>query len=207
MSSAQAAIYAAASRFITTGTLALQAMRLAAAPEISAAMAADDKKRASDLYRVTTQLVILASWPLYLMLAVFAPGILLLFGGGKISGLMGDLAKGIKSFKANIKEDENDASMEAQAPATPPAERNWLGDEQEWLLQYCQRKIELGVAPDYFVFGHRHLPIDWRLKNERSRYLNLGDWMWHNSYGVFDGQEMEIRFFENEGKPVTNWLS
>ena len=34
---------------------------------------------------------------------------------------MGDLAKGIKSFKANIKEDENDASMEAQAPATPPA--------------------------------------------------------------------------------------
>ena len=47
--------------------------------------------------------------------------ILLLFGGGKISGLMGDLAKGIKSFKANIKEDENDASMEAQAPVTPPA--------------------------------------------------------------------------------------
>ncbi len=47
--------------------------------------------------------------------------ILLLFGSGKISGLMGDLAKGIKSFKQNIKEDEKDASMEAQAPATPPA--------------------------------------------------------------------------------------
>jgi sec-independent protein translocase protein TatA len=30
--------------------------------------------------------------------------ILLLFGSGKISGLMGDLAKGIKSFKQNIKE-------------------------------------------------------------------------------------------------------
>lgn len=86
VSSAQAAIYAAASRFITTGTLALQAMRLAAAPEISAAMAADDKKRASDLYRVTTQLVILASWPLYLLLAVFAPGILLLFGPGYDEG-------------------------------------------------------------------------------------------------------------------------
>ena len=47
--------------------------------------------------------------------------VLLLFGSGKISGLMGDLAKGIKSFKQNIKEDEKDASMEAQAPATPPA--------------------------------------------------------------------------------------
>lgn len=45
--------------------------------------------------------------------------ILLLFGSGKISGLMGDLAKGIKSFKQNIKEDEKDASMEAQAPAPP----------------------------------------------------------------------------------------
>jgi len=46
--------------------------------------------------------------------------ILLLFGSGKISGLMGDLAKGIKSFKQNIKEDEKDASMEAQA-TQPPA--------------------------------------------------------------------------------------
>lgn len=47
--------------------------------------------------------------------------ILLLFGSGKISGLMGDLAKGIKSFKQNIKEDEKDASMEAQATPQQPA--------------------------------------------------------------------------------------
>ncbi|WP_424810942.1 twin-arginine translocase TatA/TatE family subunit [Roseococcus sp. YIM B11640] len=47
--------------------------------------------------------------------------VLLLFGSGKISGLMGDLAKGIKSFKANIKEDEpaRDASMAAES--APPA--------------------------------------------------------------------------------------
>lgn len=48
--------------------------------------------------------------------------ILLLFGSGKISGLMGDLAKGIKSFKQNIKEDEPDASMQpAQGQTTTPA--------------------------------------------------------------------------------------
>ena len=47
--------------------------------------------------------------------------ILLLFGSGKISGLMGDLAKGIKSFKQNMKEDDpKDASMAADA--TPPAQ-------------------------------------------------------------------------------------
>ncbi|WP_424137047.1 twin-arginine translocase TatA/TatE family subunit [Roseomonas chloroacetimidivorans] len=44
--------------------------------------------------------------------------VLLLFGSGKISGLMGDLATGIKSFKKNIKEDEPDASM-AETTTTP----------------------------------------------------------------------------------------
>jgi len=40
--------------------------------------------------------------------------VLLLFGSGKVSTLMGDFAKGIKSFKKNMAED-NDASMEASA--------------------------------------------------------------------------------------------
>ncbi|MBV9538544.1 MAG: twin-arginine translocase TatA/TatE family subunit [Acidisphaera sp.] len=53
--------------------------------------------------------------------------VLLLFGSGKVSTLMGDFAKGIKSFKKNMAE-ENDASMEASAdkPAAtipPPSPR------------------------------------------------------------------------------------
>jgi len=40
--------------------------------------------------------------------------VLLLFGGGKFSSLMGVFAKGIKSFKKNMAEGE-DASMEASA--------------------------------------------------------------------------------------------
>lgn len=40
--------------------------------------------------------------------------VLLLFGSGKVSNLMGDFAKGIKSFKKNMAED-TDASMEASA--------------------------------------------------------------------------------------------
>ncbi len=46
--------------------------------------------------------------------------VLLLFGSGKISGLMGDLATGIKSFKKNMKE-EDDASMAADTTTVPPA--------------------------------------------------------------------------------------
>jgi len=41
--------------------------------------------------------------------------VLMLFGSGKVSGLMGDFAKGIKSFKKNMADDEPDASMEASA--------------------------------------------------------------------------------------------
>ena len=44
--------------------------------------------------------------------------VMLLFGGNKVSGLMGDFAKGIKSFKKNMAE-EDDASMEASAETKP----------------------------------------------------------------------------------------
>lgn len=82
--------------------------------------------------------------------------------------------------------------------ATPLEESQWLGEGEEWLYQYALRKVEAGMQVDYFVFGHRHLPIDWRIGNTQVRYLNLGEWMWASSYGVFDGVDMGIRFFENE---------
>jgi UDP-2,3-diacylglucosamine hydrolase len=73
----------------------------------------------------------------------------------------------------------------------------FLGAENEWLIAYSNYKLDQ-VDADYFVFGHRHLPIDHVLKNERSRYINLGEWMNYNSYAVFDGEELHLRFFENE---------
>lgn len=42
--------------------------------------------------------------------------IVLLFGGGRISGLMGDVAKGIKAFKKGMADDEDTAT--AARPAT-----------------------------------------------------------------------------------------
>lgn len=90
--------------------------------------------------------------------------------------------------------------------ATPPEERSWLGEEREWLLQYCHRKIDQGLEPDYFVFGHRHLPVDWRLKNGRSRYINTGEWMYACSYAVFDGEDLQVKFFEREGTISSNHL-
>lgn len=43
--------------------------------------------------------------------------VVLLFGGGRISSLMGDVAKGIKSFKKGLADDEDD--VPARKPAPP----------------------------------------------------------------------------------------
>lgn len=73
---------------------------------------------------------------------------------------------------------------------------DFLGPEKEWLIKYCEMKIkELDI--DYFIFGHRHLPIDYTLSNGKSRYINTGDWIKHFSYAVFDGNQLELKKFDN----------
>jgi UDP-2,3-diacylglucosamine hydrolase len=72
----------------------------------------------------------------------------------------------------------------------------FLGEDKEWLVQYAKKKLK-NQHFDYFVFGHRHLPLDIAL-SEHSRYINLGDWIGYFSYGVFDGQDLQIEYFEKE---------
>lgn len=70
----------------------------------------------------------------------------------------------------------------------------FLGEENEWLAQYCKRKLETKHY-DYFVFGHRHLPLDIDL-NGQSKYINLGDWISHFTYGVFDGNTLTLNTYK-----------
>lgn len=67
----------------------------------------------------------------------------------------------------------------------------FLGEEKEWLVQYCKRKLETRHY-DYFVFGHRHLPLNIDLA-EGSSYINLGDWINYYTYGEFDGNELKLK--------------
>ena len=73
---------------------------------------------------------------------------------------------------------------------------NFLGENKEWLIHFCENYIKTQAAPDYFIFGHRHLPIDWLLSNNSSRYINLGEWMYATSFASFDGEKLQIEFFE-----------
>lgn len=70
----------------------------------------------------------------------------------------------------------------------------FLGKENEWLVQYCYRKLATKHY-DYFVFGHRHLPLDIDLQ-KGSTYINLGDWISYFTYGVFDGDELKLNTYK-----------
>jgi UDP-2,3-diacylglucosamine hydrolase len=69
----------------------------------------------------------------------------------------------------------------------------FLGEENEWLIIYCKEVLQKEPY-DYFIFGHRHLPIDFTL-NENSRYINLGEWINYDSYAVFNGETTELKYF------------
>lgn len=76
---------------------------------------------------------------------------------------------------------------------TGTSEETFLGEDKEWLIIYCKEVLKEKNF-DFFVFGHRHLAIDFRL-NDMSRYINLGDWIHNYSYAVFDGNELQLRSF------------
>jgi UDP-2,3-diacylglucosamine hydrolase len=78
------------------------------------------------------------------------------------------------------------------ANGTIPME-SFQGEDKEWLIQYCKRKLQ-SKAYNYFIFGHRHLPIDFKF-NDDCRYINTGDWLSYYTYAVFDGTTLELKTY------------
>ena len=70
----------------------------------------------------------------------------------------------------------------------------FLGEEKERLIIYCREQLKKQHF-DYFIFGHRHLPLDIKL-NDKSRYINLGEWVHYFTYAVFDGQELALKEYK-----------
>ena len=58
------------------------------------------------------------------------------------------------------------------------------------LAQYCKRK-QAQKHYDYFLFGHRHLPMTIDLGGGAT-YINTGDWIHYYTYAVFDGQKCQL---------------
>ena len=77
---------------------------------------------------------------------------------------------------------------------TGASEEIFLGEDKEWLIIYC-KEVLVQQKINFFVFGHRHLAIEYRL-NEESKYINLGDWIRYYTYAVFDGSTLELKSYK-----------
>ena len=71
----------------------------------------------------------------------------------------------------------------------------FLGEDNEWLVQYCKRKLAIKHY-DYFIFGHRHLPLEIAL-SEKSKYVNTGDWIHYFTYAVFEDHQLILKKYNS----------
>jgi UDP-2,3-diacylglucosamine hydrolase len=78
---------------------------------------------------------------------------------------------------------------------TGSSDEIFLGEENEWLVIYSKEMLQQQHY-DYFIFGHRHLPLNIQLGNN-SQYINLGDWISHFTYATFDGNTVQLKKWEN----------
>jgi UDP-2,3-diacylglucosamine hydrolase len=83
---------------------------------------------------------------------------------------------------------------------TGTSEETFLGPDKEWLLIYCREQLQQKKI-DYFIFGHRHLPIDYRLSTD-SRYINLGDWINYFTYAVLDENGVELKSYTGKDEKI-----
>ncbi|MDA7802972.1 UDP-2,3-diacylglucosamine diphosphatase [Crocinitomix sp.] len=95
----------------------------------------------------------------------------------------------------------NFSSRKSRA-ATGNQDAIFYGEDKEMLIQFCKTKLA-DKQYDFLIFGHRHLPIDFKLENN-ARYVNIGDWITYFTYGVFDGESFELKTFEGEAEIVSN---
>ena len=71
---------------------------------------------------------------------------------------------------------------------------NEFKGNQEWLWEYC-KGINKNTHFDYYIFGHRHLPLELEV-GKSSTYINLGEWVSQFTFGEFDGKKMLLKTFE-----------
>lgn len=77
---------------------------------------------------------------------------------------------------------------------TGDSDEKFLGAEKEWLFLFCRDYLKEHKV-DFFIFGHRHLPLNLDIDG-KAMYTNLGDWIKYRTYAVFDGQTLSLNKFE-----------
>lgn len=71
----------------------------------------------------------------------------------------------------------------------------FLGEDKEYLILHARNMLHKEHF-DYLIYGHRHIPMVIKL-NEKSSYVNLGDWLMNYTYAVFENGKLELKSFIN----------
>ena len=69
--------------------------------------------------------------------------------------------------------------------------KDFMGEEKEDLFRHS-RKILENESIDFFIYGHRHLPMTVKI-NDSAIITILGDWIQIGSYAVWDGNELTLK--------------
>jgi UDP-2,3-diacylglucosamine hydrolase len=85
-------------------------------------------------------------------------------------------------------------SRRSRIASNAKGEEKFMGDA-EWLYTYA-REVEAREHHDYYIFGHRHLPLNLQI-NSNSRYINLGEWINYCTYASFDGKVIDLLKFQD----------
>ena len=72
----------------------------------------------------------------------------------------------------------------------------FLGEDREALILFTREKLKEEYF-DYFIYGHRHLPLEFDLAGG-SKLFYLGDWIVNFTYAVFDGEKVELKRYKTE---------
>ncbi|MEX2426758.1 MAG: UDP-2,3-diacylglucosamine diphosphatase [Bacteroidales bacterium] len=71
------------------------------------------------------------------------------------------------------------------------------GVEKEEQVVFAKETLKKDSEIDLFLFGHRHMPFDVEIAPGK-RVICLGDWIWHSTYGVFDGEKFSLEKYTPE---------
>ncbi|OFZ20302.1 MAG: UDP-2,3-diacylglucosamine hydrolase [Bacteroidetes bacterium RIFCSPHIGHO2_02_FULL_44_7] len=87
-----------------------------------------------------------------------------------------------------------DVSSRTSRAKSKGEDEKFLGEDREWLIQYCKSELQKRHT-DFFIFGHRHLPLDFEL-SPTSRYINLGEWINYRTYLEVRPDGVELKTWE-----------
>lgn len=75
---------------------------------------------------------------------------------------------------------------------------SFAGADKEPFIPFCENYQEShpDSPVDFFVLGHRHILLDYTLKNG-GQLIVLGDWIHHFSFGRWDGQTFTLSCFDD----------